>query len=841
MLRTTYLHAGWEFTQKDADQHSVGNLRSPWLPAQVPGHVHLDLVSNGVIADPFLRMNELGCQWVDQADWSYRTQFEWEADDDLPRRVLRFEGLDTICQVFLNDALIGEHDNMFMPLQIDVTDKLRTGDNSLRIEFASAVRVGKERRAIYFAEEGLSDTLSNFDERSFVRKAQYMFGWDWGPRLVSCGIWRPVSLVEYAARLHGVRVRTARKNGDIYVITVTSDVEGAGTVIHYLEGIGCRTGDGDFIMKSPPLWSPDAPVLYTLATGLMAPDADLRPYQVDLDEADDDGEREAAEAIQAGMLEQDAVDLRTQSIGLSEVRLRREPDEFGESFEFEVNGEPLWARGANWIPDHSFPSVIDRNRLRDRLEKAKDMGFNMLRVWGGGLYETDEFYELCDELGLLVWQDFPFACAYYPDTGEWAKIVAREAAVNIERIRNHPSLALWCGNNENLEMYANQWGGVAKTPPRYYGERLYDGILPQTVAELDPVHGYIASSPIGTPPDEKVVDSKRRGPNADGYGDQHNWDVWHGRGDWRHYVESKGRFSSEYGFVSSPSTAVWAKCLEEEDWNPDSIAVQWHDKTGKGHDIYVGYVELHYPKSVALEDWVYYSQLNQRDALRLGVEHYRRSEFCRGSLIWQLNDCWPVQSWAILDSDGNYKALAYELRRLYADRLLSLERQDAVVRLYAANDGPLPWEFGLAVEAFDTVTGEVKEAWGGEAGVDTNARGVVQDVDLTGLNVHQTILMASATGASPTWLFLNEPKSMRFAPPSPLVISTASDGLLRIRTETPVFDLMLTADGDPSPFQDNFITSFDGVFEVRCPTVPSSLEARSLAGPHRVRLTRSPI
>lgn len=840
-MRTTFLHSGWEFTEKTWEGRKAGSAFTEWLPAQVPGHVHVDLVDNGVIADPHVRMNELGAQWVDLSDWVYRTSFSWEEDETLPRRVLRFEGLDTICTVFLNGEEIAKHDNMFVPLEVDVTERLIEGNNELRIEFASAVRVGNERRAEFFAEQGLGENVERFDDRAFVRKAQYMFGWDWGPRLVSCGVWRPVSLLEFEARILDVHAKITRKDRDLYLVDIASEVEGDAKVIHCLEGVGCRIGDGTIILQEPPLWSPDQPITFTLTTGLLPADADTTPFEVDLDEAENEEEREEASDIQALLLEEDSLDVRNTTIGFVETRLVQMEDEFGESFEFTVNGQRLWARGANWIPDHSFPGIIDQARLRDRLEKAVDMGFNMLRVWGGGLYETDEFYDLCDELGILVWQDFPFACGFYPDDESDREIIRLEAAANIKRLRNHPCLALWCGNNENHEMFFNQWGGPAVQPPRYFGEPLYEETLPQIVAELDPGRSYIPSSPIGSPPAEKVVDEKRRGPNADHYGDQHNWDVWHGRGDWKYYVDSKGRFSSEYGFASSCSTSLWAKTLTEEDWDPHSPAVKWHDKTLKGHETFHGYVKLHYPESFTLEDWVYFSQLNQRDALRVGVEHYRRSEFARGSLIWQLNDCWPVQSWAILDSDGNYKALAYELRRLYADRLLSFERQNEKVRLHACNDGDDAWAFGVAVEAFDTRTGELLEAWGGEGTVDPDSRGEILELDLTGLNVHETILIATASGAAPTWLLLNEPKLMRFSPPSLLTVSTATPGVLAFSCEGPVFDLMLTSEGDPSPFLDNFITTVDGYFEVRCEKVPDVIEARSLAGFHRIRTTRSPL
>ncbi len=529
--------------------------------------------------------------------------------------------------------------------------------------------------------------------------------------------------------------------------------------------------------------------------------------------------------------------------GSHKQKLLREADKFGESFEFEVNGTKIWARGANWIPDHSFPSIVTKAQYRDRLEKAIDLGFNMLRVWGGGLYETDEFYDLCDELGILVWQDFPFACAYYPDDEIWQSAIREEATANIKRLRNHPCLALWCGNNENLEMHVNTWGGPEHHPKWYYGANHFDKVLPQVVSELDPHRSYIATSPIGENPVYDGKSEKQKGPNSGGYGDQHCWDVWHGRGDWKYYADSTGRFSSEYGFASSCSTSLWTKTLDDADWDPHSAVVQWHDRTGKGHEKFHGYVKLHYPDSMTLEDWVYYSQLNQRDALRFGVEHYRRSEFCRGSLIWQFNDCWPVQSWAIMDSDGDYKALAYDLRRLYDDYLLSIVRDNDMISVWALNDSPQPWDTEIVLRATHLATGEVLAEWSASAELDTNSRRPVLEASVHGLSVPDVLLSAvDDDGDLMAWQLLAEPKSARFAAPAPLVISTNEEGVLSILTTTPLVDLMLTEDGAPSPVIDHFVTVPEpGVFAVRIKYVPKSIEARSLAGIHQVKVTRSPL
>jgi beta-mannosidase len=778
------LNSGWELAARswlsgDGTPKKLGYITLEWLPAQVPGHVHLDLQRHGVIADPYTRMAELGAQWVDEEDWSYRKTFHFTPDPALPGRVLRFEGLDTICRVLLNGELVAEHDNMFLPLEVDVAARLRAGQNELRIEFESAARVGRARQARYFAREGLPDDVARFPERSFVRKAQYMFAWDWGPRLVSAGIWQPVTLIEHAGRLRDVRVLQTHRDGGVE-LRFESEVEGQGEVVHVVEGVEGLVRDGQTVkLAKPELWWPagmGSQRLYRVQSFLTA-----RPVS------------DVAE------LARRALDRREQAIGLRTIRLLRERDRHGESFAFEINGRPLYALGANWIPDDGFPAAVDRARLRRQLERARDMNMNMLRVWGGGLYESDAFYELADELGLLVWQDFPFACAYVPDDDAAQAALRPEAEANVRRLRNHPSLCLWCGNNENLTMWHSKWDRPRPQPSRYYGERIYDVTLPDVVARLDPERPYIASSPIG-------------GENANdgGVGDQHYWDVWHGRGDWKHYEDSAGRFASEFGFAAAPGRSVWKRIygdVAELARDVRDRTARWHDKTGKGYDTYLGYVALHYPEPQNLEHFSYTSQLNQRDALRFGIEHFRRAEFCRGALIWQLNDCWPVQSWAVLDSDGVYKAAAYELRRLYAPVLISfegVEKRSGHARLWAMLDNRDGAVSDIArVEARRLADGELLERWSAEVSVRPGERKVVLDLDTSGLSPEDTLLVAHFHGTETTRL-LSEPKAARL--PEPRLIATKTSEGVVIESDVPVVDLFLWDDQAQVTFSDNFIT-----------------------------------
>ncbi|HEY0867933.1 MAG TPA: hypothetical protein VGE01_11155, partial [Fimbriimonas sp.] len=329
--------------------------------------------------------------------------------------------------------------------------------------------------------------------------------------------------------------------------------------------------------------------------------------------------------------------------------------------------------------------------------------------------------------------------------------------------------------------------------------------------------------------------------NQGGFGDSHYWDVWHGRGDWRYYADSTARFSSEFGFCSSPSLDTWAKWIDEEDWDTWSPVVRWHDKTGKGYENFVNFVRLHYPEPTTLEDWVYYSQLNQRDALRFGIEHFRRSEFCKGTLIWQINDCWPVQSWAFLDSEGHPKALGYELYRLYDDRLLSIKRDQEAIEVWAVNDSDDDLAFNVTLAAYSTVEGTQVGQWEGSVDVPAHERKVAIDASIVGLNVNETILFAESETTF-AWQLLGEPKNMRFGQPCRLLVSTAEEGMLRIKAEGPVVDLMLTENGSPSKFLENFVTApAGGLLEIPVTEMPNAIEARSLAGEHRVQVTRSPI
>lgn len=803
--RTTYLNDGWEFIETKREP------RSQWLEAQVPGHVHLDLVAHGIIGDPFYRMQELGAQWVDESDWSYRCKINFVADEDLPKRVLRFEGLDTICAILLNGEKIGEHENMHTIYEIDVTKKLKEGENEIRIDFKAAAPIGEARKAEFLKSEGIRPDIHCVHERSFLRKAQYMFGWDWGPRLVSCGIWRPVSLVEFAARIADVHVVPSyNAEADSWTVKIATQIDGKASVRHTLFDddmmpIGELEMDGEITVEDPKLWWPQdlgEPTLYYVETLI--------------------GEGE----------EDEELDRRMTRFGFRTVKLLQEEDGFGTSFQFEINGVPIFARGANWIPEHSFPSCVDALMYRKQFERAVDINMNMLRVWGGGLHESDEFYGIADEMGVMIWQDFAYGCSHVPDDEHWQAIAREETIDNVIRLRNHPSLVHWCGNNENLQMWDDRWGGPENQPSRLYGRPIYEKVIPAVLAEYDPTRPYTSSSPWGG-----------ECCSCDEIGDQHNWKVWHG-GDWLKYAESRGRFISEFGFAAAPAMDTWEKWIEAEDWSHDSRVVRWHDKTGKGFERFTEYVGLHYPASDSLEDWTYYSQLNQRDALRFGIEHYRQGDFCKGTLIWQINDCWPVQSWALIDSEGNWKAAAHEVQRIYKDQIVTISRKGSKVQIYVVNDSQEPVDASLVVVmAKSTLTGEIFKLADCEVSLDVAERKMAIEVDIEGLNATETFIQAEWFGYDSAWRFCCEPKDVKLAL-TEIKMAVDSDGSLVVQSDLPVFDLMLFNELGTSGFAENFISIVDESPVTIDPTadyVNGTVMGRSMAGYHRVRMLRGPI
>ncbi|GAA5187438.1 glycoside hydrolase family 2 protein [Rugosimonospora acidiphila] len=683
------MDTGWTLRAPDGNEY----------PATVPGCVHTDLMAAGAIEDPHLGDNEARTQWIGWADWRYRTRFvaEHAPGDQVD---LVFHGLDTVAAVSLNGTPLGRTENMHRGYRFPIAALLAPPDdeagdetaadetaadeaapaeaagvdaaafeeaagpavNELVVEFASAERFAEARSA----ETG--GPRPNPFGRTYpaIRKMACNFGWDWGPDLVTAGIWRPVEVHRWRiARLDEVRP-VMRHDEDGWTVEVTVDLVYAGdpasvTVTARVAGAQAsvqtagRTAVLRLAVDSPDLWWP---------TGYG--EQPLYWLRVDVRR---DGE---------------VLDEWRRRVGFRTVELDTSPDEIGSAFVLRVNGRPVFARGVNWIPDDTFVTRVGPARYRERLGQALAANVNLVRVWGGGLYESDAFYDVCDELGLLVWQDFPFACAAYAEDERLAAEVEAEARENIVRLCPHPSLILWNGNNENIWGWFD-WDWQASLAGRTWGERYYLELLPRLVARLDPSRPYWPGSPYSGSMDIH--------PNDDRHGVSHVWDVWNEK-DYLAYRQRTPRFVAEFGYEGPPTWSTYRRGIGDTGG--------MHQKALDGNAKLERGLTEHFGKAGDFDDWLFLTQLIQARAIQVGVTHFRSAQpRCMGTIWWQLNDCWPGPSWAVVDGDGRRKPAWYALRDAYRPRSLSIQPADSGLKLVLVNDTDLPWTGTATVSRYD--------------------------------------------------------------------------------------------------------------------------------------------
>ncbi|MFK8850797.1 glycoside hydrolase family 2 protein [Streptomyces sp. Ac-502] len=667
------------------------------LAAEVPGCVHTDLLAAGLIPDPFLGRNEHDVAWIGRRAWTYTTSLP-PAPAVHERTDLVFDGLDTAARITLAGEELGRTRNMHRGYRFDVTG--RTGE--LRVEFASAYDEAAAVRAV------TGDRPNVYPEPSqYIRKMACSFGWDWGPTLVTAGIWRPVRLEHWStARLARVRPLVAVE-GTTGRVELRIEVERtrqaaacelvAHAVIAGTEARGAAViEDGEAVIV---LEAPDVGLWWPRGYG----DQPLYEVEVTLYEAPGTPTTTAAASAPG----QHALDAWRRRIGFRTVELDRGADEHGTGFAFVVNGTRTFARGVNWIPDDVLPSRVTPDRYRTRLTQAADANVDLVRVWGGGIYEDDAFYDACDELGLMVWQDFPFACSAYPEEQPLRGEVEAEARENVVRLMHHTSLVLWNGGNENLWGFRD-WGWEAELAGNSWGEGYYLGLLPRVVAELDPTRPYTASSPWSGSWDHH--------PNDPAHGTHHSWEVWNRR-DYTEYRATVPRFVSEFGWQAPPALATLRRALPGEALAPDSPGMLHHQKAEAGNDKLHRGVTRHFRLPEGdFDRWHYLTQVVQARAVAAGIEHWRSHwPLCAGTVVWQLNDCWPASSWSAIDGDGRPKPLYHELRRVYADRLLTLQPGPDRPVLALVNQSADPWRTPVTLRRMeagcDTVLPETLAAY----------------------------------------------------------------------------------------------------------------------------------
>ena len=674
-MKTQTLTGTWEFRQVGMDQ---------WAPATVPGGVHTDLLALGRIPDPFVGDNEKKVQWVAESDWEYRRIFS--VDEELAQRAhidLVCDGLDTLATISLNGVILGSTANMFRQFRWDVKDLLKPENNEIGITFSSPVRYCAEREKVRHMQ-GVPQGLPGAPH---LRKAPCQFGWDWGPQLPPIGIWKDIRL-EGAddARIENVHLRQFQTEGQVRLeadvaiqawqqreydvfMQVTSPT---GEVWETAASVDeTHKANAGIIIDHPQLWWPNGYGEQPL-------------YQV-----------------QISLKGKQAEDEKVYQIGLRTIELRQEPDAWGKSFTFVVNGQPIIAKGSNWIPADSFPTRITYERLEKLLRDAVLTHQNMLRVWGGGFYEDDRFYELCDRLGILVWQECIFSCSVYPlDEPDFLENVHQEVLENVRRLRHHASLALWCGNNEmEWGLVGWEWLGINLEPIKAAYTQFFHQLLPAWIASEDPDHAYWPSSPSSG--------VAFQDPNGQEQGDSHYWEVWHGRKPFSAYRTQLPRFMSEFGFQALPPMETIRSFAEEKDWNMTSYIMECHQKNASGNQLIIAQMLDSFRLPKDFESLVYLSMVLQAEGIRYGAEHWRRHpERVSGILYWQLNDCWPVASWSSLDYFGRWKALHYAAKRFYAPVLLSIEDAPPVQTVYITNELRERWE-GTLTWSLETLDGDV--------------------------------------------------------------------------------------------------------------------------------------
>lgn len=789
----------WNFRKK-------GDIK--WLPASVPGTVHTDLFNNNVIPNPFFGANEKQLQWIENEDWEYETTFTVSAKELKNDNIeLQFDGLDTYADVFLNGKSVLKADNMFRTWKIDVKNQLKTGRNTLTVVFQSAVKKGKEEaKKLHYTLPG--------DEKIFSRKAQYHYGWDWGPRFVTAGIWKKVQLYFWnSAKIENVKYEQKTLSDEVAELVFTTEVHCQQSGKYqlkvndksetYLLKKGKNKLKIDYEIKKPKRW---------WSNGLG--EAYLYPFAISLSDAKGNSDK------------------KEMNIGLRTIELVQEKDEVGKSFYFKLNGIPVFMKGANYIPPDSFLPKAKDSVYKSIVKNAVDANMNMLRVWGGGVYADDAFYDECDKKGILVWQDFMFACAMYPGDKAFVNNVRQEVIDNVNRLQNHPSLALWCGNNENDEGWHN-WGwqkqykysAVDSTKIWNDYKKLFHELIPKTLDSLlsKEKNSYWPSSPsIGWGRKESLLQ-----------GDSHYWGVWWGMEPFEVYKKKVGRFMSEYGFQGMPNLETFKAFTNENELNLTSESVKNHQKHPTGYQTIQTYIEREYKIPTSFEDYVYISQLLQAEGMKTAMEAHRRAKpYCMGTLYWQLNDCWPVTSWSSVDYLGNWKAFHYQAKRSFENVLVAVADEDNQYKIYVVNDEVSSKKGKLELQLLDF---EGKILWRSttEIQVEENTSKVyyaINKTDFEKFNAKQSVLsvkfIVDDSEAKSALFYFEKPKNLELKQPK-ITVQHLDENTLEVSTDILAKNVFLSS--DKTHFSDNYFDLLPGEKrKIHFEGKPTKIEIKSL-------------
>ncbi|MDR0422734.1 MAG: glycoside hydrolase family 2 protein [Proteiniphilum sp.] len=800
---TLRLNEGWEFSQMNEGQ---------WYAAEVPGSVQRDLVRHGVLPDPFYGSNEEKVQWVEDVNWDFRKTFAVTAAQlEYADAQLLFEGLDTHADVFLNGARILRAENMFISYRVPVKPLLKVGENHLYIRFHSPVQQMMPARETLGYDYPAGNDHRDEKLSVYNRKAPYHFGWDWGIRIVQMGIWKPVSLSfcndarieDYYVKQTSVTELSAEIDNQIEIRSLADAPQQAVVTVEY----GLNGSAGGQVSKSVTLQPGDNSVSIPLTVDRpqrWMPVHWGRQHLYDFRVKVAAGNRVLAE--------------KTVRTGLRSVRLVQEEDAHGRSFGFEVNGIPVFAKGANYIPGEIFTTQQDAGYYERLFDNITSANMNFVRVWGGGIYENEEFYRLADEKGILVWQDFIFGCVPYPSDDIFLANVREEVICNIKRLRNHASLAFWCGNNE-VEEGLRHWGWQKEYPTEVMDawfegyDKTFRTLLPSLVDQFDGTRSYIHGSPY---------DSNWGNPEKFAASDAHDWGLWYGHLPFEGMAERLPRFASEFGFQSFPEMKTIRSFAPEEQWSLESEVMTVHQKASTGNSLIKKYMEMYYPTPRNFEDFVYIGLVMQGNGMEESVEAMRRGRpYCMGSFYWQINDDWPVVSWSSIDYHNNWKAQHYRMRDVLAPLALGVEYRDGKLNYYTMSDYLEDREnLWLTVQVIDFETGRRKE-FRERVSAPANASRIVRTFDASALTddagkartvIHATLSDSKGAVVSTKDYFFHWPNKL--ALPETEVKSTVRyrDGEYRVTLSSRKLakDVFVEIPVQGARFSDNFIDLLPG-------------------------------
>jgi len=798
---------GWKFKQANS---------TDWYPAAVPGDVHTDLLANKLIEDPFYRLNEHNLQWIDKADWEYETTFMLSPDFTTKDNIeLDFKGLDTYADVFLNGKKILSADNMFRGWLVDIKPTAVKGKNTLHILFHSPIQKGLELLKDFgFNLQASNDQAVNggLTENQlispFIRKAPYHFGWDWGPRFVTSGIWRPAfvrawndvkiddlyveqqSLTDKLAVLNGqVTIQSTKVQQADVEITVNGK---SNTIKSASLHVGNNRVDIPFTIEHPERWWSNGlgkPTLYSISA-----------------------------TVSVGK----SSDTQSREIGLRTLKLIQKPDSAGHTFYFELNGVPVFAKGENHIPNDMFLNRVTHDIYEWEIRTAVQSNINMLRVWGGGIYEDDYFYQLCDRNGILIWQDFMFACSMYPGNEAFLNSVTLEAEYQVKRLRNHPSMALWCGNNEIDVAWQNTnknggWGWQKEYTPDQRNQvwaaydTIFNHILANNVKSLSPSTAYWQSSPSSILPGQYSS-------NTNMNGDVHYWGVWHGKEPFEDFSKNIGRFMSEYGFQSFPELESVKKYALPEDYDIESEVMRSHQRSGIGNVTIRDYMNKYYRTPLDFPKFLYVGQVLQAYGIKFAIESHRRAmPLNMGSLVWQINDCWPVASWSSSDYYHRWKALQYQIKRSFEPLLISAysNAENTSITVVSDKITAIPATLDLQVLDFTgkvllTRTLPVMVKANGVTNVLTEKTDGLT-VNVAGTYLSMTLKNGSEVLAQKNYYF-TEPKNLNLLKPviTDRIEKQAASWVIRLKSDVLAKDVYLNFAGVEGFFSDNYLDLLPG-------------------------------